>query len=159
MKVLTVVAARPQFIKAAMVSHEIEKRHGIDEVLVHTGQHFDRNMSELFFEQMSIPRPKHNLGISGGSHTSMTARMMLGLEAVMEEERPDAVLVYGDTNSTLAAALTAVKMQIPIAHVEAGPRSHSLRNASIILARYCLRQQNRGFETLKKKASRIGPFS
>ena len=93
MKVLTVVGARPQFIKAAMVSHEIEKRHGIDEVLVHTGQHFDRNMSELFFEQMSIPRPKHNLGISGGSHTSMTARMMLGLEAVMEEERPDAVLV------------------------------------------------------------------
>ena len=158
MKVLTVVGARPQFIKAAMVSHEIEKRHGIDEVLVHTGQHFDRNMSELFFEQMSIPRPKHNLGISGGSHTSMTARMMLGLEAVMEEERPYAVLVYGDTNSTLAAALTAVKMQIPIAHVEAGPRSHSLRNAEESnrvcvdhLSSILLAATESGFRNLKKE--------
>ncbi|PNV67196.1 non-hydrolyzing UDP-N-acetylglucosamine 2-epimerase [Enteroscipio rubneri] len=129
MKVLTVVGARPQFIKAAMVSHEFQQRDDIEEILVHTGQHFDRNMSELFFEQMTIPRPRYNLGVSGGSHTVMTARMMLGLETVIQEESPDLVLLFGDTNSTLAAALTAVKMRIPIAHVEAGPRSRSLKNA------------------------------
>lgn len=129
MKVLTVVGARPQFIKAAMVSHEFQKRDDIEEVLVHTGQHFDQNMSALFFDQMSIPEPKYNLGVSGGSHTSMTAKMMLGLEPVVQEEGPDIVLLYGDTNSTLAAALTAVKMRVPIAHVEAGPRSRSLANA------------------------------
>ena len=107
MKVLTVVGARPQFIKAAMVSHEFQQRDDIEEILVHTGQHFDRNMSELFFEQMTIPRPRYNLGVSGGSHTVMTARMMLGLETVIQEESPDLVLLFGDTNSTLAAALTS----------------------------------------------------
>ena len=119
-KILTVVGARPQFIKAAVVSRILRgKAH---EVLVHTGQHFDYNMSDIFFEELSIPKPDYNLGISGGSHGAMTGRMLASIEDVLNKEKPDKLLVYGDTNSTLAAALAAVKLHIPVYHVEAGNR-------------------------------------
>ena len=126
MKVLTVVGARPQFIKAAVVSHVLRKAH--QEVLVHTGQHFDYNMSQQFFDELSIPAPDYNLGISGGSHGEMTGRMLIELEKVLQKEQPDWVLLYGDTNSTLAAALAAAKLHIPICHVEAGTRTHCCTN-------------------------------
>lgn len=128
MKILTVVGARPQFIKAAVVSHELSSRADMDEVIVHTGQHYDENMSSLFFEELDIPQPKINLGVSGGSHAEMTGKMMMSLEDAMKEESPDLVLLYGDTNSTLAGALCAAKLDIPICHVEAGGRMHSLSN-------------------------------
>lgn len=126
MKVLTVVGARPQFIKAAVVSHVLRKKN--TEVLVHTGQHFDFNMSEQFFDELDIPDPDYNLGISGGTHAQMTGKMMIGIEEVLLKEKPDWLLVYGDTNSTLAASLAAAKLHIPICHVEAGARTHSMTN-------------------------------
>lgn len=124
MKVLTVVGARPQFIKAAVVSRLL--RTQAKEVLVHTGQHYDYNMSDIFFEELSIPKPDYNLGISGGSHGAMTGKMLASIEEVMMKEKPDKLLVYGDTNSTLAAALAAVKLHIPVYHVEAGNRFGTL---------------------------------
>lgn len=128
-KVVTVVGARPQFIKAAAVSRVIRDDYAgkIDEVLVHTGQHYDENMSKVFFEELDIPRPKYNLEISGGSHGLMTGRMLEAIEKVLLEEKPDWVLIYGDTNSTLAGALAAAKLHIPVAHVEAGLRSFNMR--------------------------------
>lgn len=123
---MTVVGARPQFIKEAVVSRELRKKH--NEILVHTGQHYDYNMSESFFEELSIPDPDYNLGISGGSHAEMTAKMLISLEEVMNKEKPDWVCLYGDTNSTLAAALAAAKLHIPICHIEAGVRTHSMTN-------------------------------
>ncbi|NPV27288.1 MAG: UDP-N-acetylglucosamine 2-epimerase (non-hydrolyzing) [Firmicutes bacterium] len=134
MKIVTIVGARPQFIKAAVVSRAIEEynrdRRGgcmIEEVIVHTGQHFDENMSDIFFQEMSIPRPRYHLGIGGTSHGAMTGRMLERLEEVILREKPDAVMVYGDTNSTLAGALAAVKLHVPVAHVEAGLRSYNMR--------------------------------
>lgn len=126
MKILTVVGARPQFVKAAVVSHALKNKH--TEILVHTGQHFDRNMSETFFEELSIPAPNYNLGISGGSHAQMTGRMMMAIEEVLIKEEPEWVLLYGDTNSTIAAALSAVKLRIKVCHVEAGARFHVMSN-------------------------------
>ena len=126
MKIVTIVGARPQFIKAAAGSRQLRKEH--QEILVHTGQHFDDNMSAIFFEELQIPKPDYNLGISGGTHAQMTARMLVGIEEILDKEQPDALLVYGDTNSTLAAALAAVKLHIPVLHVEAGNRLGTLDN-------------------------------
>lgn len=127
LKILTVIGARPQFIKAATVSRQIGLHADVKEILVHTGQHYDANMSDIFFEELEIPRPVHHLGIGGGSHGAMTGRMLAAIEETMVAERPDVVLVYGDTNSTLAGALAAVKLHIPVAHIEAGLRSFNRR--------------------------------
>jgi UDP-GlcNAc3NAcA epimerase len=123
-KILTIVGARPQFIKAAALSRVLKDQ--LNEVIVHTGQHFDSNMSNVFFEEMSIPKPKYNLDIHGLSHGSMTGKMLEGIEAILMSEKPEWVLVYGDTNSTLAGALAAAKLHIKVAHVEAGLRSFNM---------------------------------
>ncbi|WP_422022669.1 non-hydrolyzing UDP-N-acetylglucosamine 2-epimerase [Pyruvatibacter mobilis] len=125
--ILTVVGARPQFIKAAAVSRAIRARDGMSEVMVHTGQHFDANMSDVFFDELEIAPPAHHLGIGGGGHGRMTGRMLEGIEEILEADRPDWVLIYGDTNSTIAGALAAAKLHIPVAHVEAGLRSFNKR--------------------------------
>ena len=125
MRILTIIGARPQFIKAATVSRAIGLHSDITEIIVHTGQHFDTNMSDVFFEQMDIPRPDHYLKIATLSHGAMTGRMLEGIEELIQQEKPDWMLVYGDTNSTLAGALAATKLHLPIAHVEAGLRSHN----------------------------------
>lgn len=129
MKVVTVVGARPQFIKAAAVSRAIasESSGRLSEVLVHTGQHYDENMSGVFFDELGIPSPTHNLEISGGSHGAMTGKMLEAVEKVLLAEKPDWLLIYGDTNSTLAGALAAAKLHIPVAHIEAGLRSFNMR--------------------------------
>lgn len=122
MKIITVIGARPQFIKAAVVSLALKAR-GHQEVLVHTGQHYDASMSDIFFQELGLPTPQYHLGIGGLNHGAMTGRMLETVEHVLLQEKPDYVLVYGDTNSTLAGALAAAKLHIPIAHVEAGMRS------------------------------------
>jgi len=127
MKILTILGARPQFIKAGTVSREIAKHNDIDEVIVHTGQHYDTNMSDIFFEEMQIPKPNYFLGIGGKTHGAMTGQMMEKIEEVALRENPDWVLVYGDTNSTLAGALVATKLHIKLAHIEAGLRSFNMK--------------------------------
>ena len=121
MKVLTVIGNRPQFVKAAAVSRLLRERH--DELLVHTGQHYDDELSTVFFEELGVPRPERELRIHGGTNTEQTARMLAALEPLLADERPDVVLVYGDTNSTLAGGLAAAQAGVPVAHVEAGMRS------------------------------------
>ncbi len=126
-KIITVLGARPQFIKASVVSREIAQDSSLSEVIVHTGQHFDANMSENFFSELAIATPKYNLGIHSGMHGAMTGQMLSSIESILVEEKPDAILVYGDTNSTLAGALAGAKMHIPIAHIESGLRSFNMR--------------------------------
>jgi UDP-GlcNAc3NAcA epimerase len=127
MKIATILGARPQFIKAAVVSKAFSAGTDIQEVIVHTGQHYDENMSEVFFQELDMPRPAYNLGIGSGSHGFQTGRMLEAIESVLMEEVPDWILVYGDTNSTLSGVLAAVKLHIPVAHVEAGLRSFDRR--------------------------------
>lgn len=128
LKIATVVGARPQFIKAAVVSRAFAAKPDIfKEIIIHTGQHYDENMSDIFFSELQIPKPAFHLGIGGGSHGKNTGRMLEAIEAVLIDEKPDAVLVYGDTDSTLAGALAAAKLHIPVAHVEAGLRSFNKR--------------------------------
>jgi len=123
MKIVSVIGARPQFIKAAVISKVVEKLENVKNILIHTGQHYDENMSKIFFDELEIPRPNFNLEVGSATHAVQTAQIMMRLENVLIKEKPDWLLVYGDTNSTIAAALTAAKLHIRIAHVEAGLRS------------------------------------
>jgi len=127
MKILTILGARPQFIKAGSLSREIAKHEEIEEIIVHTGQHYDANMSDIFFEEMQIPKPHYFLGIGGKSHGAMTGQMIEKIEEVALKVKPDWVIVYGDTNSTLAGALVASKLHIKLAHIEAGLRSFNMK--------------------------------
>ena len=126
MKVATILGARPQFIKASVVSAALDNDSRCEEIIIHTGQHFDANMSEIFFSELGIKTPDYNLEIHSGNHGAMTGRMLIAIEDVLLKEKPDVVLVYGDTNSTLAGALAATKLHIPVAHVEAGLRSFNM---------------------------------
>lgn len=126
-KIFTVIGARPQFVKAAALSREFAKHPDFEEVIVHTGQHFDEKMSDIFFEEMSIPKPKYNLEVNSLGHGAMTGRMLEGIEDLLLKEKPDMVLVYGDTNSTIAGALAAKKLHIKVGHVEAGLRSFNMK--------------------------------
>lgn len=126
MKIVTVIGARPQFVKAAVVSRAFARHREITEVIIHTGQHFDNNMSDIFFEEMSIPKPDYNLNISGLNHGAMTGQMLERIEEILLKETPDWVVVYGDTNSTLAGALAAKKLHTKVAHIEAGLRSFNM---------------------------------
>ena len=127
MKIVTVIGARPQFIKAAALSRILRQDPGISEFMIHTGQHYDPNMSDIFFRELAIPEPDINLEIGSGSHAYQTGQMLQGIETILEKEKPDWTIVYGDTNSTLAGALASVKLHIPVAHVEAGLRSFNRR--------------------------------
>ena len=126
-KIVTILGARPQFVKGAVLSRVIQNHDEVEEVIVHTGQHYDANMSAVFFDEMQIPRPKYNLNINGLGHGAMTGQMMEKIEEVLLKEKPDAVVVYGDTNSTIAGALTAKKLHIKVVHIEAGLRSFNMQ--------------------------------
>jgi UDP-N-acetylglucosamine 2-epimerase len=125
-KILTIVGARPNFIKIAPLFEEFKRHKSIKRVLVHTGQHYDFEMSPVFFKELKIPKPDYNLGVGSGSHAWQTAKMMEKLEPLLLKEKPDLVIVIGDVNSTLAGALTAVKVHVPVAHIEAGVRSFDM---------------------------------
>lgn len=125
-RILTIIGARPQFIKASVVSKAIKKNSSIEEIILHTGQHFDQNMSDIFFNQLEIPKPDIRLDINSGNHGEMTGRMLVEIEKIILAKKPDRVMVYGDTNSTLAGALAAAKLNIPVAHVESGLRSFNM---------------------------------
>ena len=144
MKAVVIVGARPNFMKAAPLIREFKKRRGLDWVLVHTGQHYDENMSRVFFEDLELPEPNIHLGVGSGSHAEQTARIMIAFEGVIQRERPDLIIVVGDVNSTLACSLVGAKALIPVAHVEAGLRSFDLampeeinRMVTDILSRFC----------------------
>lgn len=123
MKLLTIVGARPQFIKACMLSKAFKKHPQMEEIIIHTGQHYDYNMSDVFFKQLNLPEADYNLGAGSGTHGEQTAKMLAELEKLMSSLKPDLIIVYGDTNSTVAGSLAAAKLHIPIAHIESGLRS------------------------------------
>jgi len=159
-KIFTVIGARPQIIKAAAISRAIRSKFSkvIEEVIVHTGQHYDVNMSEIFFEELSIPKPTHNLSIGSGKHGAQMAKMIAGIENLIEEEKPNFILIYGDTNSTLAGALAASKIHIPVIHIEAGLRSYNKgmpeeinRILSDHVSTYLFPPTEIGLENLKKE--------
>lgn len=157
-RILTVVGARPQFIKAAVLSRFLKSQNRLEEDILHTGQHYDKNMSAVFFEELGIPEPKFNLEIQGGSHGQMTGRMLEGIEKVLLENSYDALLVYGDTNSTLAGALAAQKIGLPVIHVEAGLRSFNMQMPEEVnriltdrLASLCCCPTSKAVENLKKE--------
>lgn len=125
-KIITIIGARPQFIKASVVSKALAVAKTFQEIIIHTGQHFDKNMSDVFFNDLGIPKPHFQLNINGSSHGKMTGEMLIAIEAILLQEKPDAVMVYGDTNSTLAGALAAAKLHIPVIHIEAGLRSFNM---------------------------------
>ena len=164
MLILTVIGARPQFIKSSMVSRAL-KNKGVKEILLHTGQHYDENMSNVFFDEMGISKPNYNLGIGSGSHGEQTAKSLKGIEKVLMKEKPDLVLVYGDTNATLAGALAASKLNLPIAHVEAGLRSYNRsmpeeinRILTDVVSYYLFCPTNVAVENLKKEGITDGVF-
>ena len=171
MKIVTVIGARPQFIKAATVSRVVSERSDVSEVIVHTGQHFDQNMSDVFFDEMEIPKPNYHFSINGLSHGAMTGQMLEKIEKILLKEKPDWVLVYGDTNSTIAGALAASKLHIKVAHVEAGLRSFNMRMPEeqnriltdrISTALFCPTEQavknlnNEGYENLDIDIKNVG---
>jgi len=125
MKIVTVIGARPQFIKASALSKLIGKQKNVNEIIIHTGQHYDHEMSSIFFKELNISKPKYNLNIKSKYHGAMTGKMMEGIEKILLKEKPDYTLVYGDTNSTLAGALASKKLNIPVIHIEAGLRSYN----------------------------------
>jgi len=164
MKILTIIGARPQFIKASMVSRSLQEK-GIHEILLHTGQHYDENMSKVFFNEMRIPKPNYNLGVGSGSHGEQTAKSLEGIEKVLMKEKPDLVLVYGDTNATVAGALASSKLHIPIAHIEAGLRSYNRRMPEEInrvltdvMSSYLFCPTKLAVENLKKEGITDGVF-
>lgn len=171
MKLLTIIGARPQIIKAAAFSRAIKNLYSesVKEVIVHTGQHYDSNMSDVFFEQLGIPQPDYNLNVGSGKHGVQTAKMIDGIEEVLEKERPNAIVLYGDTNSTLAGAVSASKIHVPVIHIEAGLRSYNKKMPEEINRIMCdhvstllFSPTNTGLENLKKEGFAIdneGPFS
>lgn len=169
MKLVTIIGARPQIIKAAALSRAVRKfQHPIHEIIVHTGQHYDPNMSEVFIRELGIPQPDYNLGVGSGSHGKQTASMLAGIEEILEKEKPDWLVVYGDTNSTLAAAIAGSKIHVPVAHIEAGLRSYNKQMPEEINRILCDHVSTllfsptlAGFENLKKEGFKINqaPFS
>lgn len=158
MKILSIIGARPQFIKEAVIQNEINKQEDIQEIVVHTGQHYDSNMSGIFFEVLNMRKPEYNLGIKASRHGEMTGKMLIELEDIMLQEKPDIVLLYGDTNSTLAGAIAASKLKIKIAHVEAGLRQEPKDMPEEInrvltdrISSYLFAPSNLGVENLKKE--------
>lgn len=125
-KIITIIGARPQFIKASTISKCIREEETLTEIIIHTGQHIDPNMSDVFFNELKIPKPSYELNTYGGHHGEMTGKMLIGIEKILITEKPEAVMVYGDTNSTLAGALAASKLHIPVIHIEAGLRSFNM---------------------------------
>lgn len=158
MKILSIIGARPQFVKEAVIQNQINKQEDIQEIVVHTGQHYDSNMSGIFFEVLNMRKPEYNLGIKASRHGEMTGKMLIELEEIMLEEKPDIILLYGDTNSTLAGAIAASKLKIKIAHVEAGLRQEPKDMPEEInrvltdrISNYLFAPSNLGVENLKKE--------
>lgn len=165
MKILSIIGARPQFVKEAIIQSEINKFNDIEEVVVHTGQHYDDNMSGIFFEVLNMRKPKYNLGITASGHGEMTGKMLIELEEIMIKENPDVVILYGDTNSTLAGALAASKLKIKIAHIEAGLRQEpkdmpeeTNRVLTDRISNYLFTPSNLGLENLKKEGITNGVY-